>query len=269
MKLLNKTAIVTGSSFGIGKRIAEQLAKAGARVVINARNKERLERTRLELEAKGMRVTAFLGDVSDPATCRDLTDFALDSFGSIDILVNNVGVGSRGHFENTNPEVFQYVLNSNILGVVYPTLSALPHLKLSKGSIIFISSWAGFHGMPNASAYCMSKRALSSLAESLRVEMVNDNLHIGIVYVGMTKNDPDKKVLYADGHWGNLDSHDGLFVDAPEDTAKAVLDAIQCRRFETIVSMKGKAYYWIQKLAPWFVDFSFKQQMKLIETTQH
>jgi short-subunit dehydrogenase len=269
MNLLHKTAIVTGSSMGIGKRIAEQLAQAGASVVINARNKERLERTRWELEAKGMRIAAFVGDVSDPAVCQGLAHFALDTFGSIDILVNNVGVGSRGHFENTNPEVFQYVLNSNILGVVYPTLSALPQLKLAKGSVIFISSWAGFHGMPNASAYCMSKRAISSLAESLRVETAQEDLHVGIVYVGITKNDPDKKVLYSDGHWGNLDSHNGLFVDAPEDTAKAVLDAIQNRRFETIVGMKGKAYYWIQKLAPWFVDFTFRHQMNVIESAQH
>jgi NAD(P)-dependent dehydrogenase (short-subunit alcohol dehydrogenase family) len=268
MKLQNKTAIVTGSSMGIGKVIAQHLAEHGARVILNGRRVVELENTRRELENLGLEVAAFNCDVTNPAECKKLIAFAIEQYGSLDILVNNVGVGSRGHFEDTNPEVFQYVLNSNILGVVYPTLEAMKYLKASKGSVIFISSLAGFHGMPNAAPYCMSKRALSSLAESLRIETAKDDVHVGIVYVGMTKNHPNKQVLLSDGSWKNLQPHDGVFVDTPEDTAKAVFETILNRNFRTIVGLKGKAYYWLQMLAPWLVDYTFKNRMETIETAQ-
>lgn len=268
MKLYEKTAIVTGSSMGIGKAIAAQLAEAGAKVVINGRHADQLEQTCHELRSLGLEVAAFCGDVTNPQECKQLMDFTIATYGSLDILVNNVGVGSRGHFENTNPEVFQYVLNSNVLGMVYPTLEAIKYLKASKGSVILISSLAGFHGMPNAAPYCMSKRALASLAESLRIETADDGVHVGIVYVGMTKNHPNKQVLLSDGSWKNLAPHDSVFVDQPEDTAKAVLETIINRNFRTIVGLKGKAYYWLQMLAPWFVDFTFKNKMKTIETAQ-
>ena len=195
-------------------------------------------------------------------------DFSLENYGSIDILVNNVGIGNRGFVKDTNPEVFRHIINSNVLGSVYPTLEAMPHLKNSKGSVIFISSLAGFRGLPNAAPYCMSKRALTSLAESLRVETAKDGVHIGIVYVGATKNDPGKKVLYADGSWIQLEQHDSIFMDSPDDTAIAVLDSIHDRSFKKIVGIKGKAYYWLQRLAPWFVEFTFKHNLETIMKAQ-
>lgn len=268
MKINGKTAIVTGSTMGIGKSIAHHLAMNGARVIINGRSADKLEATLSEFKHTGYAVTAFNGDVSNPDDCKELMAYAKAEYGGIDILVNNVGVGARGHFENINPVVFQQVFNSNILGAVYPTLEAMPHLKNSRGSVVFISSLAGLRGMPNAAPYCMSKMALTALAETLKVETAAYGVHVGIVYVGMTKNDPEKKVLHADGTWANLQMHDSMFVDTPADTARTVLEAIKSRSFKKIVGLKGKTYYWLQMLAPWFVDFTFKNGMKTLGEAQ-
>ncbi len=268
MNLKGKTAIITGSSMGIGKAIAYRLAIEGANIIVNGRNEEKLLATTASLRNPGFETSAFQGDVTNPETCKKLVDFALEKYGGIDILINNVGVGARGFIENTNPEVFKYIINSNILGAVYPTLEAMPHIKASKGSVIFISSLAGFRGMPNSAPYCMSKMALTSLAESMHVETAKDGVHVGIVYVGMTKNDPEKRVLHADGSWTNLEQHDGIFVDSPDDTARAVLDVLYNRSFKKIVGMKGKIYYWLQMLAPWFVDFTFRHKIDTIEEAQ-
>jgi NAD(P)-dependent dehydrogenase (short-subunit alcohol dehydrogenase family) len=268
MNLTGKTAIVTGSSMGIGKSIAEHLAMNGARVIINGRSGDKLKATLSEFKHAGYAVSAFNGDVSKPEDCKELMAYVKTEYGGIDILVNNVGVGARGHFENINPVVFQQVFNSNILGAVYPTLEAMSHLKTSRGSVVFISSLAGLRGMPNAAPYCMSKMALTALAETLRVETAMYGVHVGIVYVGMTKNDPEKKVIHADGSWANLQIHDSVFVDTPADTARTVIEAIKSRSFKKIVGLKGKAYYWLQMLAPWVVDFSFKNGMKTLGEAQ-
>lgn len=253
---------------GIGKAIAYRLGMEGANIVINGRNAETLSATADYFMNQGFEVTAFQGDVTNPESCSALVKLALERYGRIDILINNVGVGARGFVENTNPEVFRYIINSNVLGAVYPTLEAMPQIKLNKGSVIFISSLAGFRGIPNSAPYCMSKMALTSFAESLKVETADAGIHVGIVYVGMTKNGPDKKVLNADGSWIKLQQHDSIFVDSPEDTAHAVLEAIKHRSFKTIVGIKGKLYYWLQMLAPWFVEYTFRRRMSTIMEAQ-
>ncbi len=265
MKLEGKVAIITGSSRGIGKTIAWRLGKEGAKVVINGRKESRLTNTLAFLKNEGIEATACLADVSNPEDCRKLVKHAIGVFDGLDILVNNVGVGSRGYFENTTPEVFRHIVDTNILGSVYPTLEAMPFLKKNKGSVVFISSLAGFRGMPDKAPYCMTKMAQTSLAESLHSELMREGVHVGIVYVNVTVNDPDKRVLNADGSWTVLRPRDSIWVDSQEDAAKVVLNTLKKRHFKSIVGLKGKSYYLLQKLAPWFVDFTFRHNLEVIE----
>ena len=265
MKLEGKVAIITGSSRGIGKTIAWRLGKEGAKVVVNGRKENRLSNTLAFLQNEGIEATVCVADVSNPQDCQKLAGHAIREFGSIDILVNNVGVGSRGYFENTNPDVFRHLVDTNILGSVYPTLEALPVLKKNKGSVIFISSLAGFRGMPNKAPYCMTKMAQTSLAESLHNEMMREGVHVGIVYVNATVNDPEKRVLNSDGSWTILRQRDSIWVDTQEDVARVVLNMLKKRHFKSIVGLKGKSYYLLQKLAPWFVDFTFRHSQDVIK----
>lgn len=265
MNLEGKVSIITGSSRGIGKTIAWRLGKEGAKVVINGRKENRLSNTLAFLKNEGIETTACVADVSKPEDCRKLITHAIDSFGEIDILINNAGVGSRGYFENTSPDVFRHLVDINILGSVYPTLEAMPFLKKNEGSVVFISSLAGFRGMPNKAPYCLTKMAQTSLAESLHNEMMQAGVHVGIVYVNATANDPEKRILNADGSWKALRPRDSIWVDTQEDVARVVLNMIKKRQFKSIVGLKGKSYYLLQKLAPWFVDFTFRHNQDVIK----
>jgi NAD(P)-dependent dehydrogenase (short-subunit alcohol dehydrogenase family) len=258
MNLKGKTAIVTGSTMGIGRAIARHLAQAGAKVVLNGRNKDRLKRTLSSFAREGLTVSVCPGDVSNTEDCRKLIAHALEEFGGLDILVNNVGIGYKGYFEETKPEVFRQMVDTNVLGSVYPTIEALPHIKASKGSIVFISSLAGLRGMPFKGIYSLTKMAQTSLAESLRYELGKEGVHIGIVYVSTTRNDPEKMLLSADGTLGATPKNNGIFIDTQDDAAIATLKNIKNRQFKTAIGIKGKVYYFLQQYMPWFVDYTFR-----------
>ena len=137
-----KVAIITGSSRGIGKAIAEKLASEGASIVLNGRNPERLTETEQDLKKITDKVVSFSCDVSEEESSKKLIQTAIDNFGKLDILVNNVGVSMRGKVAEVDPEVFKRVFDSNVQGSVNPTIFAIPEIRKTQGSIIFISSLA-------------------------------------------------------------------------------------------------------------------------------
>lgn len=225
---------------GIGKAIALEFCRQGANVVLNGRNPERLEKTLNEFLAKGYSVTAIQGDVTKISDCNALIQKALDSFGRLDFLVTNAGVSMRERFENLQPEIFAQVIHSNINGSAFPALTALPHLKKTKGSVVFISSAAGMIGLPTASAYSAGKMALTALAQSIKIEMANSGVHIGIVHVGFTQNDVEKRVLDATGNLVPVASRPAYLQQTQEQVAKAVLSTIRKRRFKVVLTLVGK-----------------------------
>jgi len=176
----SKVVIITGSSMGIGNQMAWQIAKKGGRIVLTGRNSERLEKAGKELEEDGHEILTVAGDVSKVADCKKLVEETIKRFGQIDVLINNAGVSTEGTVEEMDGNVIKKIMEVNYLGSVYPTQSALPYLKNSQGSVIFISSVAGIRGIPNYSVYSSSKMALTALAESLRIELSKDQIHIGI-----------------------------------------------------------------------------------------
>jgi len=236
----NKTAIVTGSGMGIGKAIALELCKQGAHVVLNGRNEVRLEKTRLEFLQNGYPVIAVRADVTRISECDELIQKTIEAFGRVDILITNAGISMSEHFENLDSKVFAQVIESNIHGSAFPALSALPAIKISRGSIVFISSAAGLVGLPTASAYSAGKMALTALAQSLKIELSNTGVHIGIVHVGFTKNDDDKRVLNAKGELIPVAPRPAYLQQTQEEVANAVLDLIRKRKFKSILSLVGK-----------------------------
>jgi len=248
--LKNKTAIVTGSGMGIGKAIALELCKAGANVVLNGRNAERLEKTYQEFLQKGFTVVAVAGDVTKVSDCNVIIQKAIDSFGDIHILVTNAGVSMRERFENLQPEVFSQIIESNINGSAFPTLVALPHLKKTKGSVVFISSAAGMIGLPTASAYSAGKMALTALAQSLKIEMASSGVHIGIVHVGFTQNDVEKRVLNATGDLVPVASRPAYLQQTQEQVARSVLSTIRNRKFKVVLSLVGKINAFVVRFFP-------------------
>ena len=170
----------------------------------------------------------------------------------------------RGAFEDIQPEVFQRVVQVNLLGSVYTSMAAIPFLRETRGSLIFISSIAGLRGFPMASPYSASKMALTALAESLKVELAGSGVHVGVVYVSFTENDPDKKVLSADGSETSVAPS---FQVSQTRTARGIVRSVLRRRFRTLLTPLGKLAGFIQWAMPRFGDrlliFSLRRMNKL------
>jgi short-subunit dehydrogenase len=249
-----KVAVITGSSRGIGKAIAVELAGEGASVVLNGRNSERLKLAQKEIEKHTKNVISVCCDVSDVKEGKRLIDETVKTFGRLDILVNNVGVSMRGYFADLTPEVFQSVFRNNIYGTVNPTIPAIPELRKTNGSVIFISSLAGIRGLPSLSAYCSSKMALRAIAESIRIEEHKHKIHVGLIYVGMTEIEHQKETIGPDGSMMILKKRDKRKVLTTEFVAKKVLKNIRKRVFITTLTPVGKLNKFLQARVPLLVE---------------
>ena len=253
-KFQGQVAIITGSSRGIGKAIAIELAKQGASIVLNGRNEERLKETEAVIRKIHPNVITFCCDVSDVDASKQLIQAAIDRFGRLDMLINNVGVSMRGTMVELNPDVFRKVFESNVYGTVNPTIPAIPHLRKTKGSIIFISSLAGIRGLPGLSAYCSSKMALRAIAESIRLEEKKHGIHVGLIQVGITEIEHNKETISADGSLKVLKARDKSKVQTTEQVASATLKNIKKRTFITTLTGIGKLNKFMQARFPMLVE---------------
>ncbi|WP_339628566.1 SDR family NAD(P)-dependent oxidoreductase [uncultured Maribacter sp.] len=227
--LKNKVVLVTGSSMGIGKAIAWELAKQGAEVMLNGRDDEKLIGTENELLANGCNVKAAIADIRKQDQCRFLIDMVIKKYGRLDILVNNAGVSSRGSIENSADRNFTILSETNFTGAAHLSKYAIPHLKKTKGHVIFINSIAGFRGMPFNSAYSASKMAQAALSEALRIELWDYGVHVGIAFVGFTQNDPNKKILDVDGSLVYLPKRTNMHLATQESVAQSIRKMIEKR----------------------------------------
>lgn len=212
---------------GIGKAVAAMLAKQGAKVVLNGRDQEKLSATTRELTEGGYTIESVQGDISNEHDCRRLIATTIERFGRIDILINNAGVSMRGEVQELSPALINTVFQINTIGPFMLSQMALPHLKKTKGSIVFVSSLAGLRGLPYLSAYSASKMALTALAESLRVEHLKDGIHIGLVYAGYTEIEKGKTTLNAEGKPVLLDERTGKLKHTIDEVAEKIVYHIE------------------------------------------
>ena len=253
-KFQDKVVIITGSSRGIGKATAIEFIKQGAIVVINGRDNKRLLETEKELKALGGNVLSFCGDISEPIAAQTLIDATIETFGRLDVLVNNAGVSMRGDFADLKPEVFNAVFSTNIFGVTNLSIPAMPYLRESKGSLVFVSSLAGIRGLPGLSAYCSSKMALRAIAESIRIEESKTGLHVGLVQVGFTEIEFEKQTISANGELITIKDRSKFKVQTTKSVAEAILKNIKRRKFVTTLSPIGKLNAVMQSVLPNLVE---------------
>jgi NAD(P)-dependent dehydrogenase (short-subunit alcohol dehydrogenase family) len=255
--LAGKVAIVTGSESGIGRETARALCQQGAAVVLNGRQAERLEQTRQVLTAEGWTVTSCVADVTDYPACEQLVAVAIAHFGRVDILVTNASISQRAYFADMQPEVFRQVLDSNVYGSVYPLKAALPHLVQTKGSVTFISSISALNGMPSGSAYCAGKAAVANLAHTLRLELAHTGIHFGVVHIGFTQNDADKRVLDAAGQPVPIAHRPPRWQKTQAQVAAIIVRHIRRRRQRTVISALGQlivlVHTYFPRLGDWVV----------------
>jgi short-subunit dehydrogenase len=245
-----KAALITGSTAGLGKELALQLGRAGAKVILNGRDGDKLEQLAEQMRSSGFEVAALQGDVARPEDCERIVSEAFRTAGKLDILINNAGLGSAGAFLDTTPETFRTVMEINTLGPIYMTRFALPHLLESRGSLIFISSLAGLTGIPYSSLYSASKMALTAIGQSLEAELKGSGIHVGIAYIGFLDNGPEKRVLGPQGQLQYTGDRTTYRLQPISEAATRILRMIRRRERLTVMSLLGRALYVSNRIAP-------------------
>ncbi len=186
-RLEGKVAVVTGGNAGIGEAIAKRFADEGAAVVITGRRQQELDRVASVIRLNKGKVLAVAGSVTDEMHVQDVVRRALDSFGKIDVLVNNAGVGEFGkRLHETDDTVWAKVLDVNLTGVFRMTRAVIPQMqKQGRGSIINISSVASLVGLSGLAVYTASKGALDALTRALAVEYAKEGIRCNVVNPGL------------------------------------------------------------------------------------
>jgi len=186
-RLAGKVAVVTGGNAGIGEAIAQAFVREGAAVVITGRRQDELDRVVHEITKRNGKAIAVAGSVTDDRHTRAVVNEAIQQFGSLDILINNAGVGEFGRrLHELDDETWTRVLDVNLTGVFRMTRAAVPEmLKRGRGSIVNISSIASLVGIPYLSAYAASKGALDALTRAIAIDYAKDGVRCNVVNPGL------------------------------------------------------------------------------------
>lgn len=219
-RLAGETAIVTGSSSGIGNHIAEAFADEGANVVTNSRSQDRAEATAAAIREAGGTAVGVEADVSDPDAVAGLVEAAVDEFGGLDIMVNNAGYTVIGPAEEMAPDDWRRVIDVNLSGVFFGAQAAARQLidQGDGGAIVNISSMMGSQGLHERAPYCASKGGVDNLTRTLAVEWAEHDIAVNALAPGYIETDITAQTMDSAGYsmedverrtplgrWGTLD----------------------------------------------------------------
>jgi short-subunit dehydrogenase len=255
MKLNDKTVIITGASSGIGKSLAVEFAKHGANLVLAARQFVTLCEITQDLEKQfKIKAVAVQCDVTIEEDCEHLIKQALLTFGKIDVLVNNAGISMRALFKDADIKVLKTVMDVNFWGTVYCTKYALPEILQTKGSIVGVSSIAGYKGLPGRTGYSASKFAMNGFLDALRVENLKTGIHILTASPGFTASNIRNTALAADGtQQGESTLHEEKMMTADE-VAKIIVKGVENRSRTLVMTGQGKLTVFLNKFLPGLLD---------------
>jgi len=260
----DKVIIITGASSGIGKGLALEAGRMGAKVVIAARSEDKLQQVAKEIQKLNAEVLAIRTDVSKKEDCKNLIDKTLQKFNKIDILINNAGISMRALFDEMKIEVFEKLVNINLMGTVYCTHAAINEIIKQKGTIVGISSIAGVAPLPARTAYSASKFGMYGFLITLRAENIKRGVHTLIVHPGFTASNIRKVALTADGSPQGDTPRKEEKMMSPEQVAKHVYKAIYKKKLILVLSAEGKFTYLLHKISPrlttWITYLAMKKE---------
>src|SRR5688572_22967984 len=217
-KLAGKTALITGASSGIGRASALALAREGVNIVLTARRQERLEELIAAVEQAGGKAISVVGDAVDEETAKRCATAAMQTYNTLDILINNVGVGNYKNLVDTSAAEYDELIDSNVRSTVLFTRHAAPvMIKQRSGTILMISSMAGIYGFAGEAVYCATKFAQVGFAQALDKELRPHGIKVGVICPGGVKTE------FALGKGRTEQSVEKSGMLAPEDVAGAVL----------------------------------------------
>jgi len=255
MDLKNKTVIITGASSGIGRACAEEFAKRGANLVLGARQYVTLCEITEDLEKRyTIKAVAVQCDVSKENECEQLISQAVLTFGGIDVLINNAGISMRALFKDLDLIVIRNLMDVNFWGAVYCTKYALPYLLKNRGSLVGVSSIAGFHGLPGRTGYSASKFALNGFLEALRIENLKTGLHVMLAAPGFTTSNIRNVALVKDGSAQGESNLEEDKMMTSERVAEIIADGVVKRKRSLVMTGNGKLTVFLDRFVPAVLD---------------
>jgi len=249
--LHGRRIVITGSSGGIGQSLAEGAARRGARLILAARSTDKLRQLADRLTVQGTEALAVPADVTADADRRRIVEAAVERFGGIDILMNNAGVGSFGHFAESSEAILRQIMEVNFFAPAELIRLAIPHLKQGvRPAIVNVSSMCGRRGLPAWPEYSASKFALCGLTEALRAEMVRFDIDVLLMVPGLTRSDMFAHLLRNEGRM-KIRTDKGM---PPEQMADGILKALVKNRNETVLGWEARWILRVNRFFPRLVD---------------
>lgn len=239
--------LITGASSGIGKALAEQAVRKGARVVLVARGAGRLEELARSLAGSSGEVLAVPADITRAEDRQRMLASVADRFGGLDVLINNAGVASFGHFSTSNEEVLRQVMEVNFFAPAELIRAAIPHLAQGQTpAIVNVSSMCARRGVPAWSEYSASKFALAGLTEALRGELTRYDIDVLLMVPGLTAGNLGQSLIHNTGRMKIDHKGEGM---STERVAGAILRSLESGRRETVIGWDAR---WILRVNRWF-----------------
>jgi short-subunit dehydrogenase len=249
--LIGRRIFITGASSGIGRCLAEQAPTEGAYVILSARSVGVLEEISKSLQGQGFMAIAVSADVTVEADRQRLLQTAVDQLGGLDVLINNAGVASFGHFATSSEAILRQIMEVNFFAPAELIRSAIPILvKGDKPAIVNVASMCGRRGLPAWTEYSASKFALCGLTEPLRGEMARFNIDVLLIVPGLTQSDLPRHLLRNEGRM-KIDFQAGM---SAKDVAASVLYALRKNRTETVLGREARWMLRVQRFWPGLLD---------------
>jgi short-subunit dehydrogenase len=247
--------LITGASSGIGRALAEQAVAAGARVALVARSADRLEELARSLAARpGADVLAIPADVTLEADRERMLHAAAERFDGVDVLINNAGIASFGHFATSTEAILRQVMETNFFAPAELIRRAIPILQRgNQPAVVNVASMCGRRGMPAWPEYSASKFALCGLTEALRGELARFDVDILLILPGLTASELGAHLLRNDGKM----KIEYAAAQPPEAVAATILRSLCRNRTETVCGRDAKwmlrVNRWLPRLVDWLI----------------
>lgn len=248
----NKVVVVTGGSEGIGKALVDAFLQQGAKVATCGRNYDKLYQ--LQSLHTGKPLLVHTADVSKEQECALFIETVMKAFGTIDILVNNAGISMRSVVAEVSLETIRKVMDINFWGTVYCTKFALPQIIKNKGTVVGVSSIAGYRGLPGRSGYSASKFAMNGWLEALRTELLDSGTNVMWVCPGFTTSNIRNVALNKHGDSQGESPMDEANMMSAQECASHILTAITKRKRTLVLTFTGKRTVFLNKLFPSLAD---------------
>lgn len=257
-KIQGSRILITGASSGIGRALAQKAAAAGARLAVVSRSADKLADLQSSLPM-GTEVCPIVADVTRDEDRLRLLRTAADRYDGLDVLVNNAGVASFGHFSTSSEAIVRQIMETNFFAPAELMRSAIPILTQgNQPAIVNVSSMTGRRGMPAWSEYSASKFALCGLTESLRGELARFDIDILLIIPGLTRSGLHDNMLRNEGRM-KIEFDKG---QRPEVVADTILTSLKSNRTEVVVGWEARWILWFHRWLPRFTEWRIQRQVK-------